>query len=455
MATDPIDTSFYRAIWRWHFYAGLLVLPFLTLLAVTGAIYLFKPELDAAIYAAWDSVTLREKPAPLSTVIANTEEALSGRVLQIALPEGKDKALRMIVRVASGETQTAFADPYDGKFLGSTSYGGVMQFIRKIHSLQYFGFWASSLMEIAAGWAIVLVATGFYLWWPRGRSGGVVTVRGTPRTRTFWRDVHAVTGAFAGVIILFLALTGMPWSMFWGDAVQNWATAANVNRPAPPAEVVPEWLMSQKMPGAPSHPHEQHELGLPWALQQAPMPDSEDHSHHMGAIGIDTAYEAFDYMGLKRPFSIALPGGPQGAYVATYAPPQVENTRTIYLDQYSAEVLGDVGYKDYGVAAKVIEWGIAVHQGEQFGAVNRYLMLAACLAIVLLAVSAVTMWWKRRPQGSLGAPPVPENKRTMLVVAAIVCTAGIVFPLVGLTIVVALLIEGAMKLSSKNLRFPP
>lgn len=28
--------SFYRAVWRWHFYAGLMTLPFLILLAVTG-----------------------------------------------------------------------------------------------------------------------------------------------------------------------------------------------------------------------------------------------------------------------------------------------------------------------------------------------------------------------------------------------------------------------------------
>lgn len=451
MTIETIDTSFYRAVWRWHFYAGLLVLPFLTLLAVTGALYLFKPELDAAIYASWDNVTPREKEVPLASIIAETEKALNGRVLQVELPEDKDKATRMIVRVASGEALTAFADPYDGKFLGATSYGGVMQFIRKIHSLQYFGFWASSLIEIAAGWAIVLVVSGFFLWWPRGRSGGVVTVRGAPRSRTFWRDTHAVTGAFAGVVILFLALTGMPWSMFWGKQVQAWATTAHMSRPTqPPVEVVSEFKMSKTIPGAPSHPHDLDELGLPWALESAPMPQSGDHAHHMGgAIGIDTAYEAFDYMGFKRPFTIALPSGMHGAYVATYSPAKVEDTRTAYLDQYTADVLGDIRYADYGTAAKVIEWGIAVHQGEQFGVVNRYLMLAACIAIVVLAISAVVMWWKRRPKGSIGAPPAPTDKRTMLTVAAIVCTAGIIFPLVGLTIVIALAIEAAMKFTPR------
>ena len=36
----------YRKIWRWHFYAGLFVLPFTVVLSVTGSIYLFKPQID-------------------------------------------------------------------------------------------------------------------------------------------------------------------------------------------------------------------------------------------------------------------------------------------------------------------------------------------------------------------------------------------------------------------------
>jgi uncharacterized iron-regulated membrane protein len=36
----------YRAFWRWHFYAGLLVMPILMLLALTGGLYLFKDEIE-------------------------------------------------------------------------------------------------------------------------------------------------------------------------------------------------------------------------------------------------------------------------------------------------------------------------------------------------------------------------------------------------------------------------
>ncbi|MDQ8028693.1 MAG: PepSY domain-containing protein, partial [Brevundimonas sp.] len=51
--SDPVPpplSGAYRAVWRWHFYAGVLVMPFLMLLALTGGLYLFKDEIDQAVY---------------------------------------------------------------------------------------------------------------------------------------------------------------------------------------------------------------------------------------------------------------------------------------------------------------------------------------------------------------------------------------------------------------------
>ncbi|MDZ7925836.1 MAG: PepSY domain-containing protein [Agrobacterium sp.] len=67
---------------------------------------------------------------------------------------------------------------------------------------------------------------------------------------------------------------------------------------------------------------------------------------------------------------------------------------------------------DYGPLGKALEWGINVHMGQQFGLANQIVLLAACAGIVLLAVSA-GIRWKRRPKGSLGVPPLPQDKRVL------------------------------------------
>ena len=44
--------NFYNLAWRWHFYAGLFVAPFMVMLALTGTLYLFKPQLDPLMYGS-------------------------------------------------------------------------------------------------------------------------------------------------------------------------------------------------------------------------------------------------------------------------------------------------------------------------------------------------------------------------------------------------------------------
>ena len=54
-------SSLYRAVWRWHFYAGLLVLPFLAWLAITGALFVYHDAIDGAVHA--DLLTVHTAPA--------------------------------------------------------------------------------------------------------------------------------------------------------------------------------------------------------------------------------------------------------------------------------------------------------------------------------------------------------------------------------------------------------
>jgi uncharacterized iron-regulated membrane protein len=151
--------------------------------------------------------------------------------------------------------------------------------------------------------------------------------------------------------------------------------------------------------------------------------------------------EALARAALPRPYSLTLPEGSKGAFAATFTPDRVENIRVVYVDQYDARVLDDVGYARFGPAAKAIEWGIAVHQGQQYGSVNRYVMLAGCNAIVLLSITSVTMWWKRRPRGALGVPPRPDRPQAGRAILAMVLPLALLFPLVGASLLAAVAID--------------
>ena len=52
--------SLYRRIWRWHFFAGVVCVPFIFSLALTGAMYLFHRQIDDVVYA---DEMLRQSPS--------------------------------------------------------------------------------------------------------------------------------------------------------------------------------------------------------------------------------------------------------------------------------------------------------------------------------------------------------------------------------------------------------
>ena len=66
----------YRTVWRWHFYAGLFCIPFVIVLATSGAIYLFKPQIDAWNERAYDQLQFSAAPASAAEQI---RAALVGR----------------------------------------------------------------------------------------------------------------------------------------------------------------------------------------------------------------------------------------------------------------------------------------------------------------------------------------------------------------------------------------
>lgn len=431
--TQTASSDIYRAVWRWHFYAGLLVLPFLIILAVTGALYLFHNEIDALIHADLKTVEVQEgieNQAP-SALVAAALAQYPGTAVKYTDPATPDISTEVTIRTEAGERLAVYLNPYSGEVLGSLSdRGTVMWTVRYLHSLKYFGTVARSFIEIAAGWSILLVGTGIYLWWPRRQTGGVVSVRGTPKRRVFWRDTHAVTGAFVGFFIVFLAITGMPWSNIWGGKVNEWANGNNFGYPAGVRVAVP---MSDE--------HLNHIAPTSWSLEQAQVPES--HHAHAGSepIGLDAAVATFDSMGLHRGYAVNIPAAPNGVFTGSVYPDDLSQQRVVHLDQYSGKPLIDMSYADYGPLGKWLEFGINVHLGQQFGLANQLFLLVVCMAIVLLAVSAGIMWWKRRPAGSLGVPPLPSDKRVFRGLIAILIVGGILFPLVGVSLIVMLALD--------------
>lgn len=187
--------AFYRTIWRWHFYASLLVVPAVVVLALTGAVYLFKPQIDR-----WEERQWRGLPAAEVDPGAQVDAALAAfpgsRLHSYRLPEAPGDAALVHIGLPDDQSmRDVFVSP-TGQVVGSLNPDNrVAMIVHDVHGTLLIGRAGSWIVELAASWAIVMILTGLYLWWPRGRGlAGVIWPRLGKGSRTALRDLHAVTG---------------------------------------------------------------------------------------------------------------------------------------------------------------------------------------------------------------------------------------------------------------------
>ena len=148
-------SNLYRAVWRWHFYAGLLVLPFMISLAVTGAIYLYHTEIDRWVHADFMRVTPQAQALPPSQLVAAALTARPGTALKYTDPASDDASTEITIQPKDGPRMAAFIDPYTAKVLEVRADRSTIGWtVRKLHSLSLFGATPRMIIEIVAGFGL-------------------------------------------------------------------------------------------------------------------------------------------------------------------------------------------------------------------------------------------------------------------------------------------------------------
>ena len=430
--------SFYNLAWRWHFYAGLFVAPFMILLALTGIIYLFKPQLDPLLYDHLINVSPGHHRLSADDQLQRVQAIYpQGHISQYLPPINPERSAQFVIH-NGGRELNVFINPYSGEVLGEQDAKLNLQAVaRALHGELMIGTLGDRLVELAAGWGVVLVVSGLYLWWPRGQSAaGILWPRLGRRGRVLWRDFHAVTGFWGAALLLFMLVSGMTWTGFWGKQyadVWNQFPAAMWNN-VPKSDVEARSLNTATR------------QTVPWALENTPMPVSGAHAEHMGhgampsgpaapKITLQDLVNIASQRKVEPGYSITLPTTATGVFTIAVFADDPRNDATLHVDQYTGEVLADVRWQHYSNVARATEMGVMLHEGKLFGSLNQIAILLVCLMILLSSVSGLVIWWKRRPQGRLGVPPLRHELPTWKTGVVIMLALAVMFPLVGASLI--------------------
>lgn len=431
MNKNHAKASLYKAVWRWHFYAGIIFAPFLIILAITGSIYLFKPQIEQVLYQDYYEVTPQGERITAAELIEEVKRLYPDAVVTTYRPGENAERSSEVGIISNNESLTVFMNPYTGKSLGElNNEDRIMDKIEEFHGELMAGMIGDRIVELAACWAIVLIVTGLFLWLPRKRKdlSGVLYPRLNKGKKIFRRDLHAVPAFWITAGMLFLIMTGLPWSGLWGNQFQTIVT--NSGAGYPPSVWIgdaPESIVKTK-----------DIADVPWAAENLEVPKSDIQG--FVPISIDDVVDIADQEGMHPSYTVIFPSEKEGVFTLSAFPPRAQDEATIHIDQYSGAVLADYRYDNYGLIGKIVAWGITLHKGTQFGFINQIISLLICLGIILVAVSGFYLWWKRKPKKGLGAPKAISAKKMKLFLIMMIIL-GIVFPLVGLSLLVVFAID--------------
>lgn len=393
-------------VWRWHIIGGLVTLPIVLLLCVTGTIYLFKDKVNHTVYA--DTFVVQKagkQPMSLEEQLANAQAETSKDIASVTLPQSDTDTTVFRLKTPGHARNQLHINPYTGDVAGQFVQTDTWMYtIRKLHGELLLGKAGTLVVETVASWFIVLLVTGLYLWWPtKAKNAGVVTIRVRAGKRTFWRDVHAVGGFWLSLAMLTIIAGGMPWTDVFGSNLK--------------------WVQAQTDTGFP--PYWRNAKGL-----SSTLPNTSS-----VPINLDQIVQMEKVRALKGAITITLPQGERGVYSVRNRSFWLDDQEVVHIDQYSGETIKHLHYQEVGVLMDLRLVFMRLHQGE-YGLSNWLIVLVVTVLFTLTTVASLVSYLYRKPKHHWGLPRTPNNFRVDALLLLLILALGMLFPMFGLTVVI-------------------
>lgn len=396
------STMLRQRLWRWHFLAGLMVCPFAIFLSLTGAIYLFKPQIEQYQEAAINATAVHAGAVTTRLPMSHQVEALLAQhpeatLKKLILAPPGDRSIEIELRDPDGRASVYWLDKFSGRVLASEfSDERFLQQVKKLHSELLLGNIGSYLVELAASWLIIIVVTGLYLWLSQPLGAQPVKRLAMPMLKRLepskrWRSLHGVVGFWFSLPILLLLFSGLPWTQLWGGGFDQLKAAADWQGPGQ------GWMVNLKSTESgndtvvlPSSSLWQNRSDVDVMAVKAERASAD-------IAMLDVLLESSEIVAMRPPVHVIPPKPNRGVWTFRSMPAERSQRETLHFDQYSGGLIMHTQFSDHHPLERIVSQGIAMHEGALFGWLNQLLGLLTALAVTGISVTGLYLWWRRRP----------------------------------------------------------
>jgi vanillate O-demethylase ferredoxin subunit len=352
-----------------HRWAGLIVGSVILMLALTGISNLFRQELEPIVNESLITSEVCQDRASLDLIVEKARQFHPGGELDYVnvetqqLPTGRIPAIRIRF---SDPQEDVFVNPCSAEVQGERPrYGGILGRIEQLHIFRVSEEeWVRSLTGVfALAFAITVLGGGIFLWWPKNMDFKRVLTFKTPlKNKAKTLHEHKVIGVYASLILLAMAMTGLPLSFGWYKE-GIYAVTGSLPMPKAPKSVVST---------------DGQKIGIEAFWQQAQMVSNEVPVRAL----------------LK--FHNKKADAPMEGFLINQNAPHVHARSMIYVDAYSGKVLKYLPYSENSLGHKIYFWMLSFHTGQVGGVLGKIVLLFGAGSVPFMAFTGWKMYLSRR-----------------------------------------------------------
>ncbi len=355
-----------RQIWlRIHRWAALGIGWVLILSGLTGCVLVAAKPLDRwmhpALFRAHTVAEEGAKPVPLAKVLKHVRTEFGAKAsFTLRPPRQADDTLWVLVR--GPWNGTVYIDPATGLEQGRRGESqGFTNALFKLHSALWLQETGKAVLAWVALVYLLLLVTGLMLWWPRHWPPSWKMVLNKGNLRALF-DLHRMGGAALGLLIAVSVATGayMAWRPIGG-----FVTALSGTVP-----VTPPSIPKGQVVDGPRQP-----IDVLVRSAQARFPGAQ-----IGYVQVPAQ--------ATRPIRIRL---------MVPDDPHPNGLSSVWLHPHSGEVLAVHRWNQLDPGARAVAVIYPLHTGVLGGPLLEVVVAMSGLALGLLGITGVWLWWRRRP----------------------------------------------------------
>ncbi|MDE2428837.1 MAG: PepSY domain-containing protein [Burkholderiales bacterium] len=290
---------------------------------------------------------------------------------------------------------------------------------RRLHSRMLQNDAWRWLIELAASWMLIMMMTGIYLWWPRGKATwrDILQWKSGTGGRAAWRYLHSMTSVIMALMTTTILMTGLTWSKYAGSNFRALQQATAQNTPAAPRDL-----------------------------------HSDINGMATGSLSWQAIYDKARQVAPDIEMQLTPPKSANGVWrIENSDRSQPEKRFQLALDAYSGQVLYRSAWTDMPALSRATAIGIPFHRGE-FGWWNQALLFLVGLSVIFSVISGYVMWLQRRKAATLSAPKITRAHATVIPwwIWACMVTLGVALPVLGVSMCIVLLLESLNLLRNRH-----